>query len=554
MKKSCFRRVTTMAMAVLMTLSLFFVSGTVDAAYEVKVDTKTVLDIPEDLSGKTVIVHSNDVHGAIDGYAQIAALRNEIRSRGANVILADAGDFSQGSPYVSTSKGAYAIDMMNAAGYDIATIGNHEFDYGYDQLKSNLKKAKFKTVCADVFDKNGKSLLKSNYVFKAKGGLKIGFFGMETPETLTKVNPVYVKDLKFLSKAELYTCAQSQVDALKAKGCDVVVCLAHLGVDDESAPDGNRSVDVFEHTTGIDIMIDGHSHTEMTAEEGVDPVQSTGTKNVNAGIIIIDNATKKIDDGYLIKLDDTVIKDPAVEAVAKKITDTVDAQYNVEFAKSEVDLNGSKAPGVRTEETNLGDLIADGLLWSVTKVKGAITVPDDHIIALTNGGGIRASIKAGSVTKADLNTVLPFGNTVAVVYVKGYELLEALEASTYSTPDPVGGFPQVSGIKFTIDTSVPFAKGEEYPESTYYKPATIGRVTIDSINGQPFNANDTYAVVTNNFTAVGGDTYYVFSNASDKFDTGIVMDEAVMEYVETKLGGQITAAEYGTAKGNITIK
>ncbi|MBR5635355.1 MAG: 5'-nucleotidase C-terminal domain-containing protein, partial [Pseudobutyrivibrio sp.] len=172
----------------------------------------------------------------------------------------------------------------------------------------------------------------------------------------------------------------------------------------------------------------------------------------------------------------------------------------------------------------------------------------------TNGGGIRATINAGSVTKKDINTVLPFGNTVAVVYVKGSELLEALEASTYCTPEAVGGFPQVSGIKFTVDTSVPFAQGEAYPKSTYYKPAAISRVTIDSVNGKPFSLTDTYAVVTNNFVAAGGDTYYAFGSAADQFDTGIVMDEAIVEYVQTQLGGVIKASDYGTVKGNITLK
>ncbi len=549
-----FRRVTTLVMAVVMMMSLVFVSNTAYAGYDVELDVKTVRDIPKNLSGKTVIVHTNDVHGALEGYAQVAALRNELRARGAEVILADAGDFSQGTPYVSTTKGVYAIAMMNAAGYDIATLGNHEFDYGYEQLISNLKRARFKTICADVLDSKGNPIVDANYVYTTADGTKIGFFGLETPETQTKVNPALIKGIKFLAKDELYKCAQEQVNTLKAQGCDLVICLSHLGVDDESAPDGHRSVDVYEKTTGIDLMIDGHSHTEMTAENGVAPVTSTGTKNANAGVVIIDNASKKVDDSYVIKIDETVLKDAAVEALATELITKVDAEYDVQFATSEVDLDGNKAPGVRTKETNLGDLITDALIWSVTKEKGAITVPEDHIVAITNGGGIRASIKAGAVTKKDLNTVLPFGNTVAVVYVKGSDILEALEASTFCTPDAIGGFPQVSGIKFTVNTAVPFAQGEAYPNSTYYKPAAIGRVTIDSVNGKPFSANDTYAVVTNNFVAAGGDTYYAFGSATNQFDTGIVLDEAVVEFVQTKLGGKITAKDYGTDKGNITIK
>ncbi|MBR5951652.1 MAG: 5'-nucleotidase C-terminal domain-containing protein, partial [Pseudobutyrivibrio sp.] len=271
------------------------------------------------------------------------------------------------------------------------------------------------------------------------------------------------------------------------------------------------------------------------------------------GAIVIDNATKTIEDHYLVSTEG-MVDNPATAQIAQAVIDRIDAEYDVVFAQSEVALNGSKDPGVRTEETNLGDLICDAIKWSVTKENGSITVPADHIVAITNGGGIRASISEGGVTKKDLNTVLPFGNTVSVVYVTGDELLEALEASTYCAPDALGGFPQVSGIKFTVNTAVPFAQGEAYPDSTYYSPAAIGRVTIESINGKPFSTKDTYAVVTNNFVAAGGDTYYVFGNSTNQFDTGIVMDEAVIDYVQTELGGKITAEKYGTPAGNITIK
>ncbi|SFI15821.1 2',3'-cyclic-nucleotide 2'-phosphodiesterase/5'-or 3'-nucleotidase, 5'-nucleotidase family [Pseudobutyrivibrio sp. OR37] len=550
--KNGFRRVITLVLAIAMVLSMSLVPQTAHAA-EYKADVKSIANVPNDLSGKTIILHTNDVHGAIEGYAQAAALKYEFKARGAEVILADVGDFSQGSPYVSTTKGTDAITMMNFAGYDVVTLGNHEFDYGYEQLKNNLSRAWFKTICADVLDKDGKPVCDPTYEYTTASGLKVGFFGMETPETQTKVNPALIKGIKFLSKAELYPCAQEQVNKLKADGCDVIVCLAHLGVDDESAPDGHRSVDLYAKTTGIDIILDGHSHTVMTEGLNGEPVQSTGTKFENIGMVVIDNKTKKIESNYLVKVDDGIVKAPVIEALSKSILDRVDAEYGVEFAKSEVDLNGKKAPGVRTQETNLGDLITDALKWSVLK-EGGLKVKDDHVVAITNGGGIRASIDAGSVTKKDLNTVLPFGNTVSVVYITGADLLEALEASTFSAPTAVGGFPQVSGIKFTVDTTKPFAQGEAYPASTYYKPAAITRVTIDSVNGKPFSLTDKYAVVTNNFCAAGGDTYFVFGNASEQFDTGIVMDEAVMDYVKTELGGNITAKAYGTAKGNIVIK
>jgi len=521
-------------------------------AEDFSADVRTILDIPMDLSGKTIIIHTNDVHGAISRYAYVASLRDNLTKRGAEVILVDAGDYSQGTPYVSTTKGLDAITMMNAAGYDYVTIGNHEFDYGYDQLRSNFNYAKFTVLCANVTDSEGNSLFTPNAIYNTSSGIKIGFFGMETPETKTKVNPAMIKGITFLNKAENYVCAQAQTDQLKAQGADLVICLSHLGVDEESAPDGNRSIDMYANTTGIDFIIDGHSHTVMTQGTSGEPIQSTGTKVENIGIIQIDNATKKIDDHYLITLQN-LAQEVTTSANANIIFQRVNAEYDKILGYTAIDLNGERDPGNRTEETNLGDLITDAIKWSVLKESGSINVPEDHVIAITNGGGIRASIEAGSITKNDINTVLPFGNTVAVVYVTGAELLEVLEASTYCTPMAIGGYPQTSGIKFTIDTTKPYQQGEAYPDSTYYAPSAITRVTIESINGQPFSLTDTYAVVTNNFCAAGGDTYYRFASASDQFDTGIVMDEAVMAYVAEELGGTVTADKYGDIRGDQTI-
>ena len=500
------------------------------------------------MAGKTVILHTNDVHGAVNGYACIAALKADYEAKGAEVILVDAGDFSQGTTYVSVTKGADAVTMMNAAGYDVVTLGNHEFDYGYAQLKENMSKAKFKVVCADVFNENGTPIFDANYTYTTKSGVKVGFFGMETPETQTKANPALIKGLTFATGDAFTKAAADQVAALK--DADVVICLAHLGIDAESAP--YRSTDLYAAVKGIDFIIDGHSHTVMTKGENGEPIQSTGTAFANIGVIVIDNATKKIESNSLFEVKEDTAKDETVSAAAKTIVDRVDAEYDVVFAKSEVTLNGAKAPnGNRDSETNNGDLITDAMLWKVMQNKEGLTVDADHVVAITNGGGIRAAIKPGDVTKKDINTVLPFGNTVAVIYVTGAELLEALEASTYSLP--VGGFPQVAGINFTLSTAVAYdANAETYPASTYYGPKSINRVVINSINGKEFKADDTYAVVTNNFVADGGDTYYAFAAASAQFDTGIPLDEAVMEYVTTELKGVI-GAQYAAPQGRILM-
>ena len=532
------RKFLSVLLAMAMVLSLTVTSFAADTAADAKAE----------MAGKTVILHTNDVHGAVEGYAYIAQLKADYEAKGAEVILVDAGDFSQGTTYVSSTKGADAVTMMNAAGYDVVTLGNHEFDYGYAQLKENMSKAKFKVVCADVFNEDGTPIFDANYTYTTKSGVKVGFFGMETPETQTKANPALIKGLTFATGDTFTKAATDQVAALK--DADVVICLAHLGVDAESAP--YRSTDLYAAVKGIDFIVDGHSHTVMTKGEKGEPIQSTGTAFANIGVIVIDDASKKIESNSLYEIKEDTAKDATVAAAAKTIVDRVDKEYGVVFAKSEVTLNGAKAPnGNRDSETNNGDLITDAMLWKVMQNKEGLTVDADHVVAITNGGGIRAAIKPGDVTKKDINTVLPFGNTVAVIYVTGAELLEALEASTYNLP--VGGFPQVAGINFTLSTAVAYdANAETYPASTYYGPKSINRVVINSINGKEFKADDTYAVVTNNFVAGGGDTYYAFAAASAQFDTGIPLDEAVMEYVTTELKGVI-GAQYAAPQGRILL-
>lgn len=502
------------------------------------------------MAGKTVILHTNDVHGAIAGYAYITALKADYEAKGAEVILVDAGDYSQGTSYVSVTKGLDAIEMMNAAGYDVVTLGNHEFDYGYTQLKDNMTKAKFKVLCADVFNADGTPIFDANYTYTTKSGVKIGFFGMETPETQTKANPTKIKGLTFATNDAFTKAAADQVEALK--DADVVICLAHLGVDGESKP--YRSTDLYAAVKGIDFIIDGHSHTVMTKGENGEPIQSTGTAFANIGVIVIDDATKKIESNSLFEIKEDTAKDATVAAAAQKIIDRIDKEYGAVFAKSEVELNGAKAPnGNRDSETNNGDLITDAMVWKILQDKESLTVDADHVVAVTNGGGIRKAINPGDVTKKNINEVLPFGNTVVTIYITGAELLEALEASTYCTPDAIGGFPQVSGINYTISTAVAYdANAETYPASTYYGPKSINRVTINSINGKEFKADDTYAVITNDFCGGGGDTYYAFAAATAKFDTGIPLDEVVMEYITAELKGVI-GKQYAAPQGRILM-
>ena len=545
------KKVLSLLMAVVMTFSL---AVTANAAEETA----------QDLNGDIVILHTNDVHGAIAGYAKVAALKDAYEARGAYVLLMDAGDFIQGDPTVSTSEGATAVELMNLTGYDVVSLGNHEFDYGYQNLKDLEADADFAIVDANVLY-NGRVAFEDNLVFTTPDGTKIGVFGLDTPETATKAHPAKIQGVTFLAGEDLYDCAQEQVDALTAEGCNYVICLGHLGIDDESA--GNRSIDLLENVDGIDLFIDGHSHStqdDITAaltaasqaggnEISVDSsmvngtvLTSTGTKLESVGVVTIDGETGRID-ASTVSAASLTDEDADVAARAAAIQKEIDDEYGTVFATTEVALNGEREPGNRTEETNLGDLITDALVW------GAEREGTEVDAAVTNGGGIRASIAAGDITKKDINTVLPFGNTLSIVQVTGAELLEALEASTYCTPTSIGGFPQVSGIEFTVDTTKAYDQGELYPGSTYYGPKSIQRVTIETVGGEPFDANATYTIATNDFMAAGGDTYYAFAAASVNYDLGIAMDEVVMDYITEELKGTVTAEAYGEPAGRITV-
>ena len=505
----------------------------------------------EDLSGSIIILHTNDVHGAIDGYAKAAALKKTYEEMGAYVLLMDAGDFIQGDPTVSNSEGATAVELMNLAGYDVAAPGNHEFDYGYANLKALVSEADFPIVAANVLY-GGKAAFNDNVTFTAPDGTKIGVFGLDTPETATKAHPAKIKGVTFLADDELFACAQEQVNELEAEGCDIIVCLGHLGIDDEST--GNRSMDLLEEVDGIDLFIDGHSHSDLDDIAGAvgescmvnDTIlTSTGTKFENIGLMVISDGVMEAT--AIPTADITVKPDGTVADRAAAIQKAVDDEYGAVFAKTEVELNGVKAE-VRTGETNLGNLITDALVWGAAEAGTKVDA------AVTNGGGIRASISKGNITKKDINTVLPFGNTLSIVKVTGAELLEALEASTYCTPETIGGFPHVSGIVFTVDTGKVYDQGEQYPGSTYYGPKSIQRVSIQSVGGKAFDPNATYTIATNDFMAAGGDTYYAFKTASVNYDLGVPMDEVVMEYVTEELDGVITAEDYGASEGRITIK
>lgn len=509
---------------------------------------ETTTSTTKDLTGHIVILHTNDVHGGIAGYAKLAAVKESYTASGAYTLLVDAGDYIQGDPTVSASQGKTAIELMNSTGYDAATVGNHEFDYGYANLKTISAQANFPILATNV-QYNGATAFDSHIIFTAANGKKIGVFGLETPETATKAHPAKIQGVTFVGGQEMMKLAQAEVDTLKAAGCDYVLCLGHLGIDAEST--GNRSIDVLNAVTGIDVFIDGHSHSTLdqikaatngTGKVGKAYLTSTGTKLANVGVVDI------APDGTIttsnVPLDTLTAENADTAAVIQRIQQQIDADYGAVFAQSEVQLNGEKAQ-VRTGETNLGDLITDAMLWQ------AGTLGEKVDAAISNGGGIRASLSVGGLTKKDINTVLPFGNTLYLVKLTGAQLLEALEASTCSLPESIGAFPQVSGIEYTVNTGAKFSSTENYPGSTYGKPNAVNRVTIQSVGGAAFDPAETYTIVTNDFLGAGGDTYYTFKSSPVGYDTGVPLDEVLMDYITAQCKGTITKAAYGQTAGRI---
>lgn len=512
----------------------------------------------EDLTGKLVVIHTNDMHGRYEtdekegslGMSAVRALKGYYQSQGANVLLFDAGDFSQGTNLVNYYDGLDSVHFMNAAGYDAVTLGNHEFDFGFEELQKMAEVAEFPILDANIISQEtNEPCFDDNKVFEFKN-MKVGVFGLDTPETQTSSNPKNVKDVTFLDGAELYACAQTQVDALKAQGCDYIICLGHLGVDESS--EGRRSADVVANVTGIDLFIDGHSHTRIDGGITINgtKIVSTGSYLEKIGVVVYDGKNtnaKLINDLYSIG------GCPEMDKFVKTFSDIVDEAYAGLFATTTNYLNGERAPGVRTFETNLGDFAADAYKYI------AQTYVDENNMNITidgaiqNGGGIRASIQPGDISMNTLYSVFPFGNTISIVTLTGEQLLEALEASCHACPEASGAFPQVSGIVLSIDTTVPYATGEQYPESTYFAPANPGsRVTIETVGGKAFDPKATYNIAVNNFMADGGDTYYVFTKAAKVIDTGVVDAEGLISYVNSM--NKVIGDEYAAPKGNITIR
>jgi len=483
------------------------------------------------------ILYTNDVHTYIDKqspkltYAAIADLKQSYQNAGKDVLLVDAGDHVQGTAYGSMDEGASIIKLMNAAGYDVATPGNHEFDYGMDRAKAIMKEADFPYLSCNWVDlRTGLRVLPSVKVF-VRGGRRIAFVGVTTPETFTKSTPAYFMDKaqrKYIYDIQggedgkkLYDAVQKAIDKAKLLA-DVVIGLGHLGVDPSSSP--WTSEEVIAHTSGFDAFIDGHSHTVMENKQVQDAsgkavtLTQTGSYFANVGEMTI-----AADGTITTKLIPTHEgMDAGIAAMQTSWVNTVDDMLGEKIAVGDSDFYVSDpATGkrrIRSAETNLGDFVADGIYAYFNEVEKL------HCdVAIMNGGGIRADVPAGDWTFKTCKQISPFGNVACLMSVTGKQIQDALEFAARFAGEggkENGGFLQVAGATYEIHTDIPNTVQTD-EKNVWIGSATgtprVQNVKIyDKASGSylPLDPGATYALAGMNYTLRNlGDGFAMFDGA-----------------------------------------
>ena len=484
------------------------------------------------------ILYTNDVHTYIDNkspkptYAAIAALKKSIEDTGRDVLLVDAGDHIQGTAYGSMDDGATIIELMNEAGYDLATPGNHEFDYGMARAKAVLREADFPYVSCNWVDlRTGFNVLPSVKFFFV-GGRKIAFVGVTTPETFTKSTPAYFMNdaqTKYIydilggeDGQKLYDAVQEAIDKAEFWGADTIIGLGHLGVDPSSSP--WTSEEVIAHTHGFTAFIDGHSHTVMANKQVTDAsgkavtLTQTGSYFKNIG-----KMTVGADGTITTELIDTYEGlDAAVAATASNWISAVDDMLGEEIAVGDTKFYiNDPATGkrrIRSGETNLGDFVADGIYTYFNEIE------ELHCdIAIMNGGGIRTDVEAGPWSFKTCKTVSPFGNVACLMSVTGQQIQDALEFGARfagAEGKENGGFLQVAGARYTIHPMIPNTV-QTNDKNVWTGSATTPRVSnveiYDKTTGtyKPLDPNATYALAGMNYTLRNlGDGFAMFDGAT----------------------------------------
>ena len=530
-------------------------------------------------TGDIVVLFTNDIHCTSDdgmAYAAIAGYKAQMEGAYGvgNVTLVDNGDAIQGGILGTLSDGEWIVDIMNEVGYDLAIPGNHEFDFGMDQfLDIAENQADYTYLSSNFVDADGDTVLDPYTIisYGASGDADVAYVGISTPETLSKSTPAFFQDengnyiygfCQGENGQELYDRVQATVDDARDHGADYVVALAHLGEDAQSSP--WRSTEVIAHTTGIDAVLDGHSHTVEPEKivgnaDGEDVVLAqTGTKAESIGQLTIDPDTGDMTT-QLVPLADVATDTPAYTQ-AQRFIEGIQEQYQDVVAEviatSDVDLTvNDPATGerrVRSAETNLGDLCADAYREMM-----------DADIGFVNGGGVRAAIAAGDVTYGDIIAVHPFGNMACLAEVSGQQILDALEmGARFVGTAENGGFLQVSGLKYTINTAIPSSVVTD-DTGAFVEVSGARRVSDVQVENretgayEPLDPNATYTLASHNYMLKqGGDGFTMFGadNINLLKDETMVDSEVLIDFISDTLGGTIGqeyADPYG--QGRITI-
>lgn len=506
------------------------------------------------------ILYTNDVHTYIDNkspkptYAAIAALKKSIEDTGRDVLLVDAGDHIQGTAYGSMDDGATIIELMNEAGYDLATPGNHEFDYGMARAKAVIQEADFPYVSCNWVDlRTGFNVLPSVKFFFV-GGRKIAFVGVTTPETFTKSTPAYFMNdaqTKYIydilggeDGQKLYDAVQKAIDKAEFWGADTIIGLGHLGVDPSSSP--WTSEEVIAHTHGFTAFIDGHSHTVMANKQVTDAsgkavtLTQTGSYFKNIG-----KMTVGADGTITTELIDTYEGlDAAVAATASNWISAVDDMLGEEIAVGDTKFYiNDPATGkrrIRSGETNLGDFVADGIYTYFNEIE------ELHCdVAIMNGGGIRTDVEAGPWSFKTCKTVSPFGNVACLMSVTGQQIQDALEFGARfagAEGKENGGFLQVAGARYTIHPMIPNTV-QTNDKNVWTGSAATPRVSnveiYDKTTGtyKPLDPNATYALAGMNYTLRNlGDGFAMFDGA-ELIKDYVSEDYLVMSSYAAMFGG-----------------
>ena len=510
------------------------------------------------LSKPLVVLFTSDVHCGIDsnwGYAGLVVAK-EYFAKDNYVLLVDDGDALQGEPVGTMTRGEAIIDIMNEVGYDIAIPGNHDFDYGVQEFLKLAERAKYEYICCN-FNKEGELVFKP-YTIREFDGVKIGFVGVTTPDTLRSSTPTYFMNEAgdfvygfFQDKTGegLYEAVQKAVDGVRAEGAQYVILIAHLGNEDECAP--WRYNDVISNTNGINVLLDGHSHdydkVVMKNKDGENVIrQACGTKLDTIGALTIqpdgsmDTALLSWDRKTPAAPELFGLQNAGSEAVAKA-TEELNANLTKVVAKSSVDLviydptavteDGKPIRIVRNAETNLGDLCADAYR---DQAGGAD-------IAWINGGGIRTELKAGDLTLGDILKVHPFGNSLTVIEVTGQQVLDALEWSVHAMPGEFGGFDQVSGITFELDCTIesPVIVDENgmFASVDASKERRVRNVLV---GGEALDPAKTYTLASVDYQLLNkGDGYTMFDGCKVVQESVKLDNQVLIDYIQTTLGGVV---------------